>query len=88
VREVEKVATSKGCTPGQVALAWVKAHSEAPGLPAILPIPGTTREERLAENMKAVMLDASELNELNDIVKNAVVAGERYPEAYEKLCYA
>jgi pyridoxine 4-dehydrogenase len=85
---MEKVARSKACTPGQVALAWVKAHSETPGMPQILPIPGTTREERLAENMKAANLDPAELNELNNIVKNAVVAGERYPEAYEKLCYA
>ena len=85
---MENVARSKACTPGQVALAWVKAHSEAPGMPQILPIPGTTREERLAENMKAVNLDPAELNELNNIAKNAVVAGERYPEAYEKLCYA
>lgn len=86
-QQVEQVAQKKGCTTGQVALAWVKSQSGA-SMPEILPIPGTTQQHRLAENMTPIDLKASELNELNEIVKNASIAGTRYPEAFEKLCYA
>lgn len=83
---MEQVAKKKGCTTGQIALAWVKVQSRT-SMPEILPIPGTTKYNRLMENMKPLHLEASELNELNQIAKNASVAGTRYPEAFQKLCY-
>lgn len=88
VHLVEAVANKKGCTTSQVALAWVRAHSGVSGMPKILPIPGTTHQQRLAENMAPVSLTAYELKELDNIVKNASVAGTRYPAAFEELCYA
>jgi aryl-alcohol dehydrogenase-like predicted oxidoreductase len=49
VRGVERVAAAKGCTPGQVALAWVLARGQD-----IVPIPGTKRSAYLEENLSAL----------------------------------
>lgn len=78
VREVQALARSKGCTPGQIALAWVKAHSGRDGLPVIVPIPGTTTKKRLAENMKEIALSEGDLKELDEAVKRCSVHGGRY----------
>ena len=62
---VRDLASRKGCTPAQIALAWLLAQGED-----ILPIPGTKRRDRLAENVAAldVKLSAAELAELNSVV--------------------
>jgi pyridoxine 4-dehydrogenase len=78
VREVQALAKQKGATAGQIALAWVKAHSGRDGLPTIVPIPGTTTEARLTENMKDVELSAADLEHLDAAVKKCEVAGARY----------
>jgi len=78
VAEVEKLASQKGCTPGQIAIAWIKAQSGRKGMPVLIPIPGTVTEERLAENMKDVELSEDEMKELNDAVKKCTVHGDRY----------
>lgn len=78
VKEVEKVAKSKGCTPGQIAIAWVRTHSAKEGLPVIIPIPGATTEERVLENNKHVELSEEDMKELDDIVKKCTVHGGRY----------
>lgn len=78
VREVQALAKTKGCTSGQIALAWVKAHSGGDGLPIIVPIPGTTTEKRLAENMADVVLSEDDLKELDEAVKKCSVHGGRY----------
>lgn len=78
VTEVEKLASSKGCTPGNVAIAWVKAHSKRNGLPEFIPIPGTITEDRLAENMKDVELSESDIKALDEAVKKCTVHGGRY----------
>jgi pyridoxine 4-dehydrogenase len=78
VHEVEALAKQKGCTSGQIALAWVRAHSGRDGLPIIIPIPGTTTEKRLAENMKVVDLSEADLKALDEAVKKCSVAGARY----------
>lgn len=85
VREVQALAKSKGCTSGQIALAWVKAHSGRNNLPIIVPIPGTTTEKRLAENMKDVDLSETDLKELDEAVKKCSVAGDRYGGALASL---
>lgn len=85
---IRKVADAKGCTPGQVALAWIRAHSGCPNLPEVLPIPGTTSVDRLKQNMEAIELNVGELEELDNIVSTSQVAGARYPEAFAKYCYA
>jgi aryl-alcohol dehydrogenase-like predicted oxidoreductase len=73
VAKVEELATSKGVTPAQLALAWVLAQGED-----IVPIPGTKRRVRLEENVGAVdvELSADELAEIRAAVPQ--VAGDRY----------
>ncbi len=74
---VETLAESKGCTPSQLAIAWVMAQG-----PDIVPIPGTRRSERLDENAAAieVALSARELAEIAERLPLGSAAGTRYPE--------
>lgn len=77
VAKVEQIAKSKNASPAQLALAWVMAQGEG-----IVPIPGTTKVERLEENAGAaeIELSAAELAEIDAIVPKGVAAGLRYPE--------
>jgi aryl-alcohol dehydrogenase-like predicted oxidoreductase len=72
---VKRVATVKGATPAQVALAWLLAKR-----PFIAPIPGTTKLARLEENIAAadLALSESEVRELGDAAATIPVQGERY----------
>ena len=73
---IHKVAEEKDATPAQIALAWVLAQKSW-----IVPIPGTTKVHRLAENAGAVeiTLTHEELSKLNDALSKITVVGERYP---------
>ena len=75
VATVRALAARKGCTPAQLALAWVLAQGDD-----VVPIPGTKRIKYLEENIGAldVRLDASELAELDAAFPRGVAAGERY----------
>jgi aryl-alcohol dehydrogenase-like predicted oxidoreductase len=75
VEHVRQIAQQKGVTPAQIALAWVLAQGET-----IVPIPGTTKVERLEENAAAVAitLGAADLAALDRLADT--VAGERYPD--------
>jgi aryl-alcohol dehydrogenase-like predicted oxidoreductase len=75
VAKIEELARQKGCTPAQLALAWLLAQG-----PDIVPIPGSTRVERVEENAGAAVipLSAEEIAHLAAIAPR--VAGERYPE--------
>ena len=85
VKEVDVVAERVGSTKGQLALAWVRARSDAPNMPQILPIPGTKSVERLDENMRKVVLSAVDVKELDEMVERFPAVGERYPAAFAKL---
>ena len=85
VTELEKVAKKKGCTPAQLALAWVKHLSGKEGMPVIIPIPGATTEKRVLENMKDIDLDAGDLKEIDAILEKAPVLGDRYGGPLAKL---
>lgn len=76
VAEVEAIAASKGCTPGQLALAWVLAQGED-----VVPIPGTKRVRYLQENLGAldVTLDADDLARIDAAIPPGAAAGTRYP---------
>ena len=76
VKKVEQLARSKGCTPSQLALAWVLAQGDD-----IVPIPGTKRLKYLEENLGALheRLTPAELGEINAIFPTGAAAGERYP---------
>ena len=75
VAHVEALAQEKGCTPAQLALAWLLSRGND-----IVPIPGSTRPERVEENAAAVdiRLSPQEIVELDAV--GARVAGERYAE--------
>jgi len=76
VAKVEDLASEKGCTPGQLALAWVLAQGDD-----VVPIPGTKRRSYLEENAAAtdVELTADDLARID--VEVPAAAGERYDEA-------
>ncbi|KAJ6443434.1 RTA1 domain protein [Purpureocillium lavendulum] len=82
VRAVEDIAKRKGCTIGQIAIGWVVAMSRRPGMPTIIPIPGSSKPERVRENATLVDLTDAELKEIDEILKAFVPAGERYPERF------
>jgi len=75
VDEIRQIADAKGCTPGQLALAWVLAQGDD-----VAPIPGTKRVRYLEENVAAadVSLDADDLAALEAAVPPDAVVGERY----------
>jgi pyridoxine 4-dehydrogenase len=79
VKEVERIAQQKGCSIGQIALAWVKHHSGKPGFPDIIPIPGATTSSRVEENTKSVAFTDLEYKELNEAVEKFEIVGARYP---------
>jgi len=77
-----KVAAEKKATPAQIALAWLLAQK-----PWIVPIPGTTKLNRLEENIgaAAVELTAADLQEIDTAAAEIKVEGARYPEHIEKM---
>ena len=78
VARVEHLALDKGCTPSQLALAWLLAQG-----PDIVPIPGTKRRTFLEENVGAadLALKESDLRRIAEVVPKGVAAGARYTEA-------
>lgn len=87
VGTVEDVARTKGCTPAQVALAWLLARNSPSSASSadLIPIPGSTRPERVEENARSVdvQLSSAELAALDAIAP--AVGGDRYPERGMKL---
>lgn len=79
VAEVRSTAERLGCTPGQLALAWVLARSGRDGV-GVAPIPGTKRVTYLEENAGAlgVRLSDADLEALEQSVPRGAVQGERY----------
>jgi aryl-alcohol dehydrogenase-like predicted oxidoreductase len=78
VDKVKELAAQKGCTPGQLALAWVLAQGD--DRLGVAPIPGTKRVKYLEENVGAldVELTGDDLTTLEQAVPRDAVAGERY----------
>jgi aryl-alcohol dehydrogenase-like predicted oxidoreductase len=84
VAHVKALAAEKKCTPAQVALAWLLARGND-----IIPIPGTRRKDRLAENLGAlnVKLSDAEVKRLSDAIPVGAAAGTRYPEPMMSSLY-
>jgi aryl-alcohol dehydrogenase-like predicted oxidoreductase len=78
VDELTSLAKKKGCTPGQLTLAWILAQGDD-----FIPIPGTTKIKNLEENAAAaqIKLSKQEVEEIRQACEKADVAGERYPPA-------
>ena len=75
-------AERKKATPAQIALAWLLAQK-----PWIVPIPGTTKLNRLEENIGgvAIELTADDLQEIDSAAAKITVQGARYPEKLEQM---
>jgi aryl-alcohol dehydrogenase-like predicted oxidoreductase len=75
------IGTQKKATPAQIALAWLLAQK-----PWIVPIPGTTKRDRLVENVAAaaIELTSDDLREIEDAASKIEVHGARYPEELER----
>lgn len=82
VKELENIASRKGYTASQVALAWVLAGGDN-----IFPIPGTKRTKYLEENVASasITFTRNELEELDRIAPKGVASGNRYPTEMMKL---
>jgi aryl-alcohol dehydrogenase-like predicted oxidoreductase len=76
VARIEELAAAKGCTPSQLALAWVLAQG-----PEIVPIPGTKRPKYLDENLGAldIRLTPAELSQIDAVLPSGLTSGDRYP---------
>jgi aryl-alcohol dehydrogenase-like predicted oxidoreductase len=81
LERVETFARGKGCTPAQLALAWVLAQGED-----IVPIPGTKRRKYLDENLGAleISLSAEEVYRIGEALPAGATAGTRYVEQHMK----
>jgi len=79
---LKSIGESKNATPAQIALAWLLAQK-----PWIVPIPGTTKLNRLEENIGAVELELSDddLREIDNAASKITVEGERYPEQLQRM---
>ena len=79
---IGELAKRKGATSAQVALAWVLAQR-----PWFVPIPGTTKQHRLEENIAAaeVELTADDLREIDEAESSLTAEGERYSEANQRM---
>jgi len=76
------IAERKKATPAQIALAWLLAQK-----PWIVPIPGTTKLQRLEENIGAVSVDLTldDLRDINNTASKITIQGARYPEHIEQM---
>ncbi len=76
------IAKRKNATPAQIALAWLLAQK-----PWIVPIPGTTKLNRLDENIGAVALELTpaDLRDIDSAASRVTIEGDRYPERLEKM---
>jgi aryl-alcohol dehydrogenase-like predicted oxidoreductase len=79
---LKRLAARIGATPAQVALAWLLARK-----PWIVPIPGTTRLNRLEENIQAasIDLDAADRAEIEQAAESVTIEGARYPASTQAM---
>jgi aryl-alcohol dehydrogenase-like predicted oxidoreductase len=79
---LSSIGQRKKATPAQIALAWLLAQK-----PWIVPIPGTTKLDRLDENIGAISVEltADDLRDINDAASGITVEGARYPEKLERM---
>ncbi|CAF0891043.1 unnamed protein product [Adineta steineri] len=84
VETLKKFAENKGCTTGQLTLAWILAQGEQ-----FFVIPGTTKIKNLEENVAAakIKLTKEEIEQIRQACQNADTAGERYTKAHSKNLY-
>ncbi|KAJ4290645.1 hypothetical protein N0V88_006392 [Collariella sp. IMI 366227] len=79
-KHVNELAQTKGCTPAQLAISWTRWLSRRPGMPTIIPIPGSTKAGRVAENAVQIELTDEEMDAIDGILARFEVKGARYAE--------
>jgi aryl-alcohol dehydrogenase-like predicted oxidoreductase len=81
---LRQIAERKRATPAQIGLAWLLAQK-----PWIVPIPGTTKLNRLEENIgaAAVVLTSDDIREIASAASKITIQGARYPESMERITY-
>jgi pyridoxine 4-dehydrogenase len=85
IKKVKELASSKGCTPAQLALSWVKKKGTEPGMPVIVPVVGARTPETVLENSKDVELNDADMKQIHDILRSFPVQGDRWPAGPAKL---
>lgn len=82
---IQELAKAKGCTPGQLVLAFLMAQGDD-----IIPIPGTTKIKNYDENMGALKVNISkdDNEKIRKLISSAEVVGDRYPAAAMKVLFA
>ncbi|KXS15681.1 aldo-keto reductase, putative [Gonapodya prolifera JEL478] len=85
VNAIAAIAKKKGCTAGQATLSWLVKQD-----PSVIPIPGTTKIERVLENLGSLAVDLTDAEdkEIRAAAEAAEVHGGRFPEAFMAYCYA
>lgn len=84
VERLSAIAERKGCTTGQLALAWLMAQGGD-----VIPIPGTKKVGYLEENLGSlgVVLGEGEVRAIREAVEGCVTSGDRYPGVMAKMCF-
>lgn len=84
VDKLSAIAKMKGCTTGQLTLAWLMEQG-----PDVIPIPGTKKAKYLEENLGSlrVVLSEGEAGEIREAVEGCVTSGDRYPGVMAKVCF-
>ncbi|MEI9976377.1 MAG: aldo/keto reductase [Ignavibacteriota bacterium] len=82
IRLLTSIGERKNATPAQIALAWLLAQK-----PWMAPIPGTTKLDRLEENIGAVAIELTpdDLRDIDSAASKITVQGARYPEKLEQM---
>jgi aryl-alcohol dehydrogenase-like predicted oxidoreductase len=85
VDQIAELAKAKGVTPSQLTLAWLLAQGND-----IIPIPGTTKVERLEENLQSLKIELTKEEEqkIRKACEEAEIHGGRYPETFTSALYA
>lgn len=85
VSKINELAKIKDCTSAQLALSWIKCQGSRAGMPIIIPVAGARSEIRVQENAKTTVLKEEDFQQIQSILENFPVSGDRYPPAAAKL---
>ncbi|KAF5641009.1 putative pyridoxine 4-dehydrogenase [Fusarium sp. NRRL 25303] len=88
VDDIEALAKKKGCTVSQIAINWLLSLSRRPGMPTIVPIPGSTKPDRIRENATIIDLTEEDLRDIDRLLASFTPAGDRYPPQHMKYVSA
>ena len=87
VDKVNEFSKRRGVTPAQLALAWIRAHSNTAGCGVIIPIPGAAAASRVEENSKVVPLSAEKKEQLDSLLRSFNIYGERQIPGMESILW-